>query len=192
MSEEHGAGRGRLSLWLMAAVAIVPAVAAYGLFHFWRPGAFTNYGQLLPPAPIADIGVRQADGSQFRLDALRGKWVLLMVDSGSCDAFCRRKLFQMRQVRLTQGKDMERIERTWLIDDDVRPSSELAAEYEGTWVVPARGSAILLQLPADGSVRDHIYIVDPLGNLMMRYPRDADASKMKKDVTRLLKVSGVG
>jgi hypothetical protein len=109
-----------------------------------------------------------------------------------CDGFCRRKLYSMRQVRLTQGKDMERIERAWLVDDEARPASELISEYRGTRVVSARGSPLLSRLPADVSVRDHIYIVDPLGNLMMRYPRDADPSRIKKDMTRLLKVSGIG
>jgi len=192
MSDERRAGRGRLSLLLIAAIAAAPVVAAYILFHFWRPSAFTNYGQLLPPAPIADVSIGQADGSEFRLDALKGKWVFLMVDSGACDAFCRQKLYKMRQVRLTQGKDMERIERAWLVDDETRPSRELITEYGGTRIVSARGSPLLSRLPADVSVRDHIYVVDPLGNLMMRYPRDADPSRMKKDVTRLLKVSGVG
>jgi len=192
MSDERRASRARLSLLLIAAVAAAPLVAAYALFHFWRPSAFTNYGQLLPPDRIADVSIRQADGSDFTLAALKGKWVLMMVDSGICDAFCRRKLYQMRQVRLTQGKDMERIERAWLVDDEVRPASELVTEYRGTRVVSARGSPLLSRLPADVSVRDHIYIVDPLGNLMMRYPRDADPSRIKKDVTRLLKVSGIG
>ena len=192
MSDERRAGRGRLSLLLIAAVAAAPLIAAYALFHFWRPSAFTNYGQLLPPDRIADVSIRQADGSDFTLAALKGKWVLMMVDSGICDAFCRRKLYQMRQVRLTQGKDMERIERAWLVDDEARPASELVTEYRGTRVVSARGSPLLSRLPADVSVRDHIYIVDPLGNLMMRYPRDADPSRIKKDVTRLLKVSGIG
>ena len=192
MSDEHRASRGRLSLLLIAAVAAAPLIAAYTMFHFWRPTAFTNYGQLLPPTRIADVSIRQADGSDFTLDALKGKWVLLIVDSGTCDAFCRRKLYQMRQVRLTQGKDMDRIERTWLVDDEARPSGDLVAEYQGTRIVAARGSLLLSRLPADISVRDHIYIVDPLGNVMMRYPRDADPSRIKKDVTRLLKVSGVG
>jgi cytochrome oxidase Cu insertion factor (SCO1/SenC/PrrC family) len=192
MSDERRASRARLSLLLIAAVAAAPLVAAYALFHFWRPSAFTNYGQLLPPDRIADVSIRQADGSDFTLAALKGKWVLMMVDSGICDAFCRRKLYQMRQVRLTQGKDMERIERAWLVDDEARPASELVTEYLGTRVVSARGSPLLSRLPADVSVRDHIYIVDPLGNLMMRYPRDADPSRIKKDVTRLLKVSGIG
>ena len=192
MSDERRASRARLSLLLIAAVAAAPLVAAYALFHFWRPSAFTNYGQLLPPDRIADVSIRQADGSDFTLAALKGKWVLMMVDSGICDAFCRRKLYQMRQVRLTQGKDMERIERAWLVDDEARPASELVTEYRGTRVVSARGSPLLSRLPADVSVRDHIYIVDPLGNLMMRYPRDADPSRIKKDMTRLLKVSGIG
>ena len=192
MSDERRTGRGRLSLLLIAATAAAPVIAAYILFHFWRPSSFTNYGQLLPPASIADVSIGQADGREFRLDALKGKWVLLMVDSGTCDGFCRQKLYKMRQVRLTQGKDMERIERAWLIDDEARPSGELAAEYGGTRIVSARGSPLLSRLPADISVRDHIYVVDPLGNLMMRYPRDADPNRMKKDVTRLLKVSGVG
>jgi hypothetical protein len=176
MSDERRASRARLSLLLIAAVAAAPLVAAYALFHFWRPSAFTNYGQLLPPDRIADVSIRQADGSDFTLATLKGKWVLMMVDSGMCDGFCRRKLYSMRQVRLTQGKDMERIERA----------------YRGTRVVSARGSPLLSRLPADVSVRDHIYIVDPLGNLMMRYPRDADPSRIKKDMTRLLKVSGIG
>jgi cytochrome oxidase Cu insertion factor (SCO1/SenC/PrrC family) len=192
MSDENRDNRGRFSLLLIAVVAAAPVVTAYILFHFWRPSAFTNYGQLLPPARIADVSIRQPDGSDFTLDALKGKWVLMMVDSGTCDVFCRRKLYQMRQVRLTQGKDMERIERAWLVDDEASPSGDLVAEYQGTRVVAARGSTLLSRLPADVSIRDHIYIVDPLGNLMMRYPRDADPSRIKKDVTRLLKVSGVG
>ena len=98
----------------------------------------------------------------------------------------------MRQVRLTQGANRDRIERAWLIDDDVRPVSQLAADYAGTHQVLAKDSPLITQLPADASVRDHIYVIDPLGNLMMRFPRDADPSRMKKDVMRLLKVSRIG
>ena len=192
MSDERRARRGRLSLLLIAAVAAAPVVVAYAMFHFWRPSAFTNYGQLLPPAPIADVSMRQADGSEFTLDALKGKWVLLMVDSGACDDFCREKLYKMRQVRLTQGKDMERVERAWLVDDDMPPAHAVTAEFDGTRVVFGRGSALLSRLPADRSLRDHIYLVDPIGNLMMRYPRAADPSRMKSDVSRLLKVSRIG
>lgn len=177
---------------MIAAVACAPLIAAYTLFHLWRPTAFTNYGQLLTPTPIAALDAGRMEGKPFTLGALRGKWVFLMVDSGRCAEECRNKLYKMRQVRLTQGRDMERIERAWLIDDNVAAAADLVSEYQGTHVVSARGSALLSQLPADASVRDHIYIVDPLGNLMLRYPRDADPGRMKKDVSRLLRVSQVG
>jgi len=175
----------------MAAVAVLPVLTAYAMYYLWRPMAFTNYGQLIPPMPVADLAARQPDGTQFKLAALSGKWVFVIVDSGACDEYCRRKLYTIRQVRLTQGKDMERVERAWLIDDDQPPAPELALEYQGTHRIYARGSPLLRQLPADTSVHDHIYIVDPLGNLMLRYPRDADPSKVKKDLTKLLQVSRI-
>src|ERR1700675_3511483 len=96
--------RGRLSLILIAMVAVAPMLAAYALYYSWRPTALTNYGELITPTPIVNIVVRQPDGREFRFDAFKGKWVFLMVDSGSCNEFCRRKLYDMRQVRLTQGK----------------------------------------------------------------------------------------
>src|SRR5215470_8942437 len=192
MSEQQRTSGARLNLLLIVAVACAPLIAAYALFHLWRPTAFTNYGHLLPPTPIAALDAGRMEDKPFTLGALRGKWVLLMVDSGRCAEECRDKLYKMRQVRLTQGRDMERIERAWLIDDNVAAAADLVSEYQGTHVVSARGSALLSQLPADASVRDHIYIVDPLGNLMLRYPRDADPGRMKKDVSRLLRVSQVG
>jgi hypothetical protein len=192
MSSELPPRRGRLSLILIAALAVTPMLAAYALYHWWRPSAFTNYGELVTPTPVADIVMRQPDGSELRLDAFKGKWVFLMVDSGACNESCRRKLYYMRQVRLTQGKDMDRIERAWLVDDREPPTAAITAEYAGTHVVVAQGSPLLSRLPAAGSVRDHIYIVDPLGNLILRYPRDVDPSRMKQDLIRLLKVSRIG
>src|SRR5262245_60483774 len=192
MSEQQRTSGARLSLLLIAAVTCAPLIAAYALFPLWRPTAFTNYGHLLPPTPIAALDAGRIEDKPFTLAALRGKWIFVMVDSGRCAGECRDKLYKMRQVRLTQGKDMQRIERAWLIDDDVPAAGELVSAYQGTHVVSARGSALLSQLPADASVRDHIYIVDPLGNLMLRYPRGADPSRMKKDVSRLLRVSQIG
>jgi cytochrome oxidase Cu insertion factor (SCO1/SenC/PrrC family) len=182
----------RVVLLLVAIVAVLPLAAAYGLYFFWRPSSFTNYGELLAPASLADAVAPQADGTRYDFARLRGKWVLLMVDSGACDAFCEGKLYRMRQVRLTQGENMERIERAWLIDDDVSPSAQLLAEYAGTQQIRVKGSGVLQRLPAQTSTRAHIYVVDPLGNVILRYTGDADATGMKKDITRLLKVSRIG
>ena len=192
MSNELPVRRGRLSLTLIALLAVAPILAAYALYYSWRPRDLTNYGELIAPTPIASIAVRQLDGKEFRFDAFKGKWVFVMVDSGSCNEFCRRKLYDMRQVRLTQGKDMYRIERAWLVDDHEQPADAIIAQYAGTRILAAQGSPLLSQLPARGSIRDHIYVVDPLGNLMMRFPPDPDTRRLIKDLSRLLKTSRVG
>ncbi|HSE00826.1 MAG TPA: cytochrome C oxidase subunit I, partial [Burkholderiales bacterium] len=108
------------------------------------------------------------------------------------DERCDRKLLYMRQLRLTQGKDMERVERAWLISDDALPRPAALAPYRGTWLVRAAGAGLLDAFPAPGSAADHIYVIDPLGNLMMRFPRDPEPSRMIKDLSRLLKASRVG
>jgi hypothetical protein len=182
----------RFTLLLIAAVAALPLVAAYVLYFFWRPSALTNYGELLAPTSIADATARHLDGTPFDFGALRGKWVLVVVDSGACDEFCQGKLYRIRQVRLTQGQNMERIERAWLIDDDAQPASRVSADFAGTHQIKAKGSTLLTRLPAQTSARAHIYIVDPLGNVMMRYAGDADATGMKKDLSRLLRASRIG
>jgi hypothetical protein len=106
--------------------------------------------------------------------------------------FCRQKLYYLRQVRLTQGKDMERIERLWIITDPIRPQESLLKEYMGTRLVMAGQSPWVRQLPARSSATDHLYIIDPLGNVILRYSRDLDPSGMKKDLQRLLRASRIG
>lgn len=172
--------RGRLKLALLGAFFALPVAASWMVWWLdLAPGATGNYGTLLPPRPAAIAP----------LAALKGKWVLVQFDGGACDARCERKLYFMRQVRRAQGKEMTRVERLWLLTDGEPPRAELLAAIEGTVVARAPADA---DFPAETSVTDHIYLVDPLGNLMMRFPRDADASRMIKDLQRLLRVSGFG
>ena len=117
---------------------------------------------------------------------------MLQIDSGACGEGCRNKLLTMRQARLAQGKAMGRIERVWLLTDPVAPDGALAREFEGTQIARADENAILAEFPAARSRTDHIYIVDPLGNLMLRFPNDPDPRRMAKDLARLLKVSRIG
>ena len=182
----------RFTLLLLAGVAVLPLLAAYVLYLFWRPSSLTNYGELLPPTSVADAVAAQPDGSRFDFARFKGKWVMVMVDSGACDAYCQGKLYRMRQVRLTQGQNMERIERAWLIDDEMAPSGRLVADYEGTYQIRVKDRALLGRLPAKSSARAYIYIVDPLGNVILRYAGDADATGMKKDFNRLLRASRIG
>lgn len=174
---------------LIFLIGALPLLGSYALYLFWRPEKFVNYGELIKPVPVAEVVLPERGGREFRFVDLRGTWVLLMVDAGACDAHCRQKLLYMRQVRLTQGKDQDRIERLWLISDGLRPPTELDREFHGTRMVLLEQSAFLARLPAAQSPTEHIYIVDPMGNLMMRFPRFADPNRMKKDVSRLLRLS---
>lgn len=182
----------RTSLWLIAALCVAPVLASYIAFYFAPPAAHTNYGELLATKPLPEARLQLADGTAFEFSRLRGKWVLLMVDSGKCDEFCRRKLFNLRQLRLAQGRDMERIERAWLISDNAAPPASVAGDFQGTWLIRAAGSELLGHLPAGRAWADHIYVVDPLGNLVLSYPRDADPTRIIKDLARLLKASRIG
>lgn len=166
-----------------------PIVASYALF-FWdvRPDT-DNYGELLEVKTLTGTALNQADQTIFRIRQLRGKWALISVDSGKCDEQCRQKLYYMRQVRLIQNAERERIERVWLIDDGELPAPEIVKEFEGMWFINAKDSDLLPAIPGKASQRDHIYLVDPIGNLMMRFPKDPDPKKMSKDIKRLLKVS---
>lgn len=167
-----------LLIGLVCAAPLVLGTAAY-VFR-WDTGAPGNYGELLEPRPLA--------AEPF--PRLRGKWVLVSIDASACDAWCERKLYYLRQLRRAQGKDMDRVERLWLVTDAGRPRAGLLQAFEGTQVVhPADRDAIASF--ADNPV-DHVYLVDPLGNLMMRYPRDPDPSRMLKDLQRLLRVSRIG
>jgi cytochrome oxidase Cu insertion factor (SCO1/SenC/PrrC family) len=176
-------GRARLKLLFIAAVCALPFVAAWVVYLFdLAPGTPSNYGELLRPP-------QQSRGKPF--EALRGKWVLVSFDPAACDAYCERKLYLMRQLRRAQGKNQGRIERLWVITDGAAPSAALRSALEDTHI-SGPPDAAAPAFPAPGSVRDHIYLIDPIGNVMMRFPRDPDPSKMLKDLSRLLKYSAFG
>lgn len=180
-----------ITLWLLIAVCVAPVAAAYVAYYLWQPTAHVNYGELLEPRPLPDASLLLVDGMPLQWASLKGKWTFVVIDSGNCAAYCQQKLLYLRQVRLTQGKEIERIERAWLITDDATPSAAILAEYQGTLPIRAAGSELLQLFPAPHALADHIYLIDPLGNLMMRYPRDADPRRMVKDLARLLKHSKV-
>ncbi len=171
---------------LIGAIAAFPLVGSYVLYLFWEPDNFVNYGELFGPLQI------EAHEAPSGFEQASGKWAFLMVDSGACDAYCQRKLYIMRQVRLTQGEHMERVERLWLLDDAHTPAEPIMRDFNGTRVLVSDNGELAAALAGAGQARDHIYLVDPLGNVMMRYPRNPDPSRIKKDLKRLLKASRVG
>jgi hypothetical protein len=179
----------RITLWLIVAVCVAPMLASYIAFYVWQPVDHVNHGTLLPPRPLPDAQLKRADGTDFRFPDLRGQWIIVVTGGGACGDICERNLTYARQVRLAQGKESGRIERLWLVTDEVRPSAALMERYAGTLVVHAAGSPALHALPAAGTAGSDVYVIDPLGNLMMRYPPDLDPRRMLKDIARLLRHS---
>jgi len=184
-------------LYLLLAVCVAPVIASYTAYYLLPPSGRTNYGVLIEPQrPLPALTLRRLDGSAVQAASLRGSWLMVQVDSGACDAACAKKLWQMRQVRLTTGKDADRVQRVWLIVDEAPLATSLMREYDGTLSLRARADevAAFLPLPAEPGARlaDPIWLIDPLGNLMLRWPKDADPSRMKKDLIKLLKASGIG
>ena len=182
----------RLKLLGIGAIALAPVVGSYLLYVFWTPQEHINHGVLLEPRPVPAAQLVAADGRPFDFGQLRGRWVFVMIAGGECPRACEDRLWTIRQVRQAQGKDLHRIERVWLIDDGRIPDARLAQDYAGTWFVRAQSGPIFDACNAPGSNRDHVYLVDPLGNVMMRFPRSPEPKRMIKDLARLLKYSGIG
>ncbi len=176
----------------IAALCIAPFIAALIAYHYWQPQGGANYGELIAPRALSDAPLRLLDERAFRLSELKGKWILLQLDRADCAAACRAKLYDMRQVRLAQGREMQRVERVWLILDEAPLETLLMREYDGTRMLRASGSPLLAEFAAAGDARDHVYVIDPLGNLMLRFPKNAEPARMNKDLVRLLKASRIG
>lgn len=195
-SKTGGKDTGRWKLFLIILVCAAPIILSYFTYYVIKPQSRTNYGTLLDPRdyPIPALDTRLLDGDAVTLDAYKGKWIMLQVDQAECTATCQAKLYDMRQLRLTQGKEMDRIERVWLITDKQPLDTILIREYDGTHMLRANAKAVQKWLPVDAGTTavDHIYLIDPRGHLMMRYPKNADPNKIKKDLYKLLKASAIG
>jgi peroxiredoxin len=185
-----GMSRGnRRTLVLLALVTVAPVVASYAAYYWFPREKQANYGELLPTQPAPELAGTTPDGAVFRLSELRGKWVLATAASGACDRACMQTLYATRQARTIQGREMERVVRLLVVTDaDGAPAASLAGEHPD--LVTARvAPGALAAWPAGD---DRVYLIDPLGNLVLAYPRDPDVKAMAKDVTRLLKASRIG
>jgi hypothetical protein len=193
---ERGPPRPRLArnplLWV-ALIALAPIVASYAVYYLFPRPPSANYGTLLPTAPIEGVAGTLPDGSRFRLDDLRGRWVLVALSGGDCDPGCERRLYATRQARTMQGKDQDRIVRVVLLAEGTEPrpgeaSPALLAEHPGLVVARVHG-IVAAKFPAGTR---SLYVVDPLGNLVLSWPDEPDIKGIARDLTRLLKASRIG
>lgn len=193
----------RRKILLLAALFTLPVIIAYALyFGGWRPVSTGNHGELVQPVrPIADAALVRLDGGPMRFSELHGKWTLVTFSSAECLKPCERNLYDMRQVIAAQGDNAGRV-RSVLVVTDPKALELLrytVKDYPGMHVIvgppeAVTGLARQFTLPA-GSPLDNlnrIYLVDPLGNLMMSYPADADPNGIRKDLARLLRASRIG
>ena len=189
-------GKARWKLFAILGVCAAPLLLSYFTYYVIQPKSRTNYGDLIDPRshPMPVLTTQSLEGKPEALQNLKGKWLMVQVDASACSLACERKLFDMRQLRVAQGKEMERIERVWLVTDKALVSPDLQTAIKGTHVWRADAMELKTWLPSEvkTSIHDHIYLIDPLGNLMMRFPKDADPNKVKKDITKLLKASSIG
>jgi hypothetical protein len=181
----------RAKLVLLVSLFALPIVASLLSYRYLRPDATANYGELLlPPNPVTTHPFARMEGGAFAFADLAGKWAMVTSDSGSCTAQCLAKLVTMQQVRLALGRNASRVERVLVVDDTRPPDRAALAPFEGLLVAVTPPGLTLP--PGAGNDRAHVYVVDPHGNVMLRWPAAADRRRMLKDLERLLKASQIG
>lgn len=182
----------RSKLLILFGVFAAPIVAAYLAYYGLRPAAHSNYGDLFKVTPLQQTEGKVLDGHAFNLDALHGKWVMVHVGPAQCDADCVRQLYLMRQIRIAQGKEQSRIDRLWVLTDNGTPDATFLQAHPGLHVWRPVDADFVAQFPAAQNRAAHIYLVDPLGNLMLRFPAQPEFKGMMKDLKLLLKASQIG
>lgn len=195
--------RSRLSLVLLFALFLSPLIMAALIFFVvpqWRPSGTANHGQLVTPVhPLPAFKLETLDGKRIDETFLRGKWTIVYLLDGECGDSCVRQLYNIRQIRLAQGKNINRLQRLLLWKPDgvsAQSQAGLQEHFPGQVMASITGQEALLQAFA---VDEHsvlqarrVYLVDPLGNLMMTYEGEDEPAGMIKDLERLLKYSGLG
>jgi hypothetical protein len=185
---------GRWKMLGILAVCAAPVFLSYFMYYVVRPDGRTNYGSLLSPIVDASTLNVRIEEKPATLAALKGKWLMVTVGPSSCDNACVERLYLARQVRETAGREKERIEQVWVMTDTGKPSQKILDAYPTVKRVVAEPAALGAVLPVENgaAVAEHTYIVDPLGNVIMRFPARPDPSRMKKDMNKLLRASRIG
>ena len=206
MNEKVSKVRSRTSMVLMLLVFAAPVILAWLVFFVfpeYRPTGTMNHGQLVTPVrPLSEFSLQDVKGAPLDQDYLRGKWTFVYLADGACGQSCVQQLYKIRQVRLTQGKNIDRLQRLFLwnmdgVSEDQR--AELAGHFPGLTIAKleqGQSAGLVGVFALDDDIAplsaDRVYLIDPLGNLMMSYEADAEPRGIIKDLERLLKYSGLG
>ncbi len=190
--------RTRSGRWLMLAVLLVcaaPIVASYFTYYVIRPQNAKSYGQLIQPSrALPAMVATRADGQSVELPTLKDQWLLISVGPGRCDTDCQERLYLQRQILTGLGRERDRLEWVWLINDasEINPAIRAGLSEATVLRVPADALAQWLQPQEGQRLEDHFYLVDPMGEWMMRFPAPIDrehAPRIKRDLERLLRAA---
>ena len=189
-------GRGRITLLLVLLACAAPVIVSYFLYYVVRPEPRSNYATLIQPTrgiPEA-LQLKTLQGEAVAPKSLKGQWLLTVVSSGACDAQCEARLYEQRQLREMMGRERDRVEKLWLITDDaaVPPAIWAAMQAQPPVTVlrvPAADLQAWLSTEAGKAFNEHLFVIDPMGEWMMRTPAQPDPIRFKKDLERLLKAS---
>ena len=184
---------GRIKMVLLMLVAASPVILSYFTYYVIRPEGRQNYGELiepLRPIPAELMGV-DAQGQALELTALKNQWLFLSVGDSQCDERCQNHLYLQRQIREGLGKEKDRLDWVWLRTGSPELSEMLQLATSQAVVLHMQEHDIASWLePAPGyELADHLFVVDPMGNWMMRFPAQADPRQMRRDINRLLRAS---
>lgn len=186
-----GTRKGRFKMLAVLLVCAAPVIASYFTYYVVRPDGRKNYGELVEQRPLPALQGVDLAGRTVPLESLKDQWLLVSVAASACDAACERHLYLQRQLREGLGRDKDRLDWVWLRTDDAPVSDTLRKATEHATVLRVEREALAQWLsPAPGQrLEDHLYVVDPLGHWMMRFPADADPTKVRRDLTQLLRAS---
>jgi len=193
---EESRRRGRQVLLIIAAMFFVPVIVAFALYYgkLWRPAGSASKGQLIQPVQTLTVaGLKHPDGRPADADVFAGKWTLIYIGDGACDADCRTALVFGRQTRLALNNEMTRVQRVFLATNNCCANGYLSQEQPGLVALDAsapEAQALVAQFPAEH--RTSLYIVDPHGNLMMRHDAAHTSKDLLTDLKKLLKLSHIG
>lgn len=184
---------GRFKMMVVLLLCAAPVIASYITYYFIRPEGRLNYGELIEPQkPIPSLMAQDLNGNAVNLQSLKDQWLLISVSGAACNAQCQHHLYLQRQLREGLGKDKDRVEWLWLITDDAPIDKALLPALKTATVLRISQAQLATWLDAStkNNLSDHLYLVDPIGNWMMRFPPQADmanAAKVKKDIEKVLR-----
>ena len=203
MNEVQGRGRKQLLLLVaFFAAPIVIAIIAYNYTMDHGVGKTKNHGDLVVPArPLNDVELTNIENKPFRFSDMKRTWIMVYIGKNTCNEDCQNAIYLIRQTRLAQQGEHKRIKRLYISTsgEPDQAFKELLKEHPGLEVVSGNDAAIknvVSQFALEGkpsaSEAGRVYLVDPLGNLMMSYEKGFDPKGLIKDLTTLLKISRIG